>query len=250
MSGTGNQLQKIKAIMFDVGGTLLEGAMPWHEVYRQALVLARHELDAVPMVRAYEDALARLVVARKTPATAIMEPRRLLHELYAECLGISYALFQSAVDEVLYDFPAARQLVCVDRVAEVLAELKSRGYRLGVISNWSPDLASTLEKFGLKQYFSGIYASQIMGYSKPDPAAFLVPVDRMGLTPGVTAYVGDLYPIDIIGSREAGLTPLMVDPLKLGLHSDVPTIEHVSQLLQTFRGVSDSEETMARRPRA
>ena len=121
---------------------------------------------------------------------------------------------------------------------------------MAVISNWSADLPTTLNQLGLRKFFDGIFASEAIGYAKPDPAAFLVPVDRLGLTPGVTAYVGDIYPIDILGAREAGLEPVLVDPMRLGLHADVPTIDHIARLLDTFRGVSDASRSMAAPPPA
>ena len=95
-------MKHIRAIIFDVGGTLLEGAMPWHELYRRALVLARHDAPVVHMAKAYEEALAQLVAARRMPATASINARQLLHELFAERLGLSYQRLQQAIDEVLF----------------------------------------------------------------------------------------------------------------------------------------------------
>jgi FMN phosphatase YigB (HAD superfamily) len=241
-------MDHVQAIIFDVGGTLLEGAMPWHELYMQALRLARHEVRAEIMLRNYEEAIARMVVARRQ-AIAEMDGRRLLHELFAECLGLSYRRLQQAIDEVIFDNPQARHLVRVEGVREVLAELKKRGYRLAVISNWTADLPTTLGQLGLKDYFEGIFASETMGIAKPEAAAFLVPVEKLGLTPGVTAYVGDVYPIDILGSREVGMTPVWIDHMRLNLHRDVATVDHVVRLLEVFRGVRSAECPRAQQPR-
>lgn len=229
-------MNAVKAIIFDVGGTLLEGAMPWHELYERALVLARHNVSRRQMAMAYEEALERLVIARDHPAASDISPRQLLHELFAERLGLGYDRLQHAIDEVLFDHPQARHLVCVPGVQTILHQLRQRGYRLAVISNWSVDLPTTLGRMGLKDYFEAIFASDAIGYSKPDPAAFLIPVDRLGLTPAAVAYVGDLYPIDVVGARQAGLHPLLVDVMNLRLHHDVPTIDHIVRLLDIFRG--------------
>jgi len=94
-----------------------------------------------------------------------------------------------------------------------------------------------LAQLGVRHHFEAVFASEALGYAKPDPAAFLVPLDRLGLTAGVTAYVGDLYDVDVLGAREVGMTPVLVDALGLGLHEDVLTVRHLSELLGVFTGI-------------
>jgi len=44
-------MRNVKAILFDAGGTLIEGAMPWYELYQQALTLTDHPMSERAMVR-------------------------------------------------------------------------------------------------------------------------------------------------------------------------------------------------------
>jgi len=229
-------MQQIRAILFDCGGTLVEGAMPWYEVYRRALNLARHPLPQTEMVARYEAAIRRMTSDRTLAVSIRTGSTAGLASYLAEEFGLSEDRLRLALDEVVYDYPEARHMVPVDGVPEVLEQLKQRGYRLAVVSNWSVDLPRVLSAAHLDQHFEGIFASEAVGYSKPHAAAFLVPLERLGLTPGISAYVGDLYDVDVAGSRDVGLTPVLFDPLGLGLHPDVLAIRRLRDLLSVFTG--------------
>lgn len=230
-------MPEVKAVIFDVGGTLVEGAMPWFDLYQQALTLAAHPLPCQRMVQCYEAAIRHMVADRQTATSREAAGLLGLNSYLAAEFGLAEARLQHAVDEVIFDHPEARHLVCAPGVHECLTQLQARGYRLAVISNWSADLPRVLAQLGVRHHFEAVFASEALGYAKPDPAAFLVPLDRLGLTAGVTAYVGDLYDVDVLGAREVGMTPVLVDALGLGLHEDVLTVRHLSELLGVFTGI-------------
>ena len=43
------------------------------------------------------------------------------------------------------------------------------------------------------------------GWSKPDPRAFLTPLDALGVAPGEAVHVGDIQRTDVAGAQAAGL---------------------------------------------
>jgi putative hydrolase of the HAD superfamily len=53
----------------------------------------------------------------------------------------------------------------------------------------------------------------VEGVEKPDPEIFLRACRRMGVEPGAALYVGDLYPVDVLGARSAGMEALLLDPM-------------------------------------
>lgn len=55
---------------------------------------------------------------------------------------------------------------------EVLEYFRSRGYRMGVISNTSPSLELTLKQLDIAKYFTSFTASSLVGASKPNPIIF------------------------------------------------------------------------------
>jgi HAD superfamily hydrolase (TIGR01509 family) len=96
---------------------------------------------------------------------------------------------------------------------EVLAELKRRGYKLGVVSNWDALLPGVLECTGLSPYFDYIGASALEGVAKPDPRIFQIVLDRLGVAPAEAVHVGD-SPDDVKGATAAGIHPILFDPYK------------------------------------
>jgi putative hydrolase of the HAD superfamily len=57
-----------------------------------------------------------------------------------------------------------------------------------------------------------------VGVEKPDPRIFHLACERGGVTCDEAVHVGDVYEIDVLGARAAGVHPLLIDPD--GLHAD------------------------------
>jgi putative hydrolase of the HAD superfamily len=118
------------------------------------------------------------------------------------------------------------------RVAGALARLRDAGFRLGVVSNSDGRAASALEACGLLDFFEVVIDSGAVGVEKPDPRIFALALDRMGLAPGEALYVGDLYEVDVVGARAAGLEVVLLDPTGLHGHRDVRTAPDVVALAE------------------
>lgn len=88
----------------------------------------------------------------------------------------------------------------------VLSELQQRGYRLAVISNiLSLGLVPRkLASYGIAGFFDPVITSSGLGYRKPHPRIFREAADRMELSPEDCAYVGDTVSRDVAGARGAG----------------------------------------------
>lgn len=93
-----------------------------------------------------------------------------------------------------------------------LGLLADAGYRLGVISNADGRVEGLLEGAGLRTYFEFVLDSEVLGVEKPDPEIFLRATELLDLEPEECLYVGDLYPVDVVGARRAGLRALLLDP--------------------------------------
>ena len=92
----------------------------------------------------------------------------------------------------------------------VLGDLKPR-FKIGLITNWdySPSIYRLLADYELEDYFEIVVISDEVGVAKPDPRIFHIALDRAGLQPKETAYVGDA-PEDVEGSLAAGLHPILI----------------------------------------
>jgi putative hydrolase of the HAD superfamily len=95
---------------------------------------------------------------------------------------------------------------------EALDVLRASGYRLGVVSNADGRMPALLEQVGLAARFEFVIDSHLVGVTKPDPRIFSLAVERLGLPAAACIYVGDLYAVDVVGARSAGLRPVLLDP--------------------------------------
>jgi FMN phosphatase YigB (HAD superfamily) len=89
---------------------------------------------------------------------------------------------------------------------ETLAELKRRGYRLGVISNSlsTLDIPRSLEAFGWNHLFDVVVLSAQVKWRKPAIEIYHAATRRLKLKPSRCAFVGNRFNKDIVGSKQAG----------------------------------------------
>ena len=103
---------------------------------------------------------------------------------------------------------------------EALERLQTAGLALACVSNWDASLADQLGRAGVGHYFTTVVSSAEAGAAKPDPAAFAVALERLGVEPGRALHIGDTE-ADSDGAAAAGLAfepvPLATLPERLGL---------------------------------
>lgn len=120
--------------------------------------------------------------------------------------------------------------------AKLLAELKSRGYIVGIITN-GPSLLQhhKLDTSGLRTYCDIVVVSGDINIHKPDPAIFMYTADKLGLKTEECVYVGD-HPInDIQGALAAGMHPIRMNYgwfKNQDLREDVPVIDNIIDVLE------------------
>jgi HAD superfamily hydrolase (TIGR01549 family) len=119
--------------------------------------------------------------------------------------------------------------------APVLRELKRRGFALGIVSNADGRLESSFAQAGLTEHFDFFIDSFVVGVEKPDPAIFHLALDRAGIPPHEAAHVGDIYTVDVLGARRAGLLPILYDPADTHADADCLRIRHLAELLTLFQ---------------
>jgi len=107
-------------------------------------------------------------------------------------------------------------------IRDLLAEMKAKGYKLGIVTNGSHSLQQAkLDLLDISEYFDAIVISgdfaEKMGegqddkrWYKPQPDVFLYAADLLGERPEDLYYVGDNPINDIQGARKAGFVPVWV----------------------------------------
>jgi len=97
-----------------------------------------------------------------------------------------------------------------DDVLPALGELRERGLRLVVVSNWDCSLPEWLDRAGLGELVDGAVSSAVVGESKPAPAVFEAGLRLAGCDAAEALFVGDSVENDVIGARAAGLRAVLV----------------------------------------
>ena len=126
-----------------------------------------------------------------------------------------------------------------DEVRAVLAALRAAGFRLVVVSNANGTLHRTFERLGLTSAFDLIVDSYDEGVEKPDPRLFQIAIERSGATAATTIHVGDLYHVDVVGARAAGITPVLLDVAGLYPDCDCLRIQSLTELVAALAALQD-----------
>jgi len=90
------------------------------------------------------------------------------------------------------------------RNAQILERL-TRRYRLGVVSNFYGNVARLCEEAGFSASLEVILDSTRLGIGKPNPEIFRIALNRLGLSPEETLFVGDSYDRDMMPARKIGM---------------------------------------------
>ncbi len=122
------------------------------------------------------------------------------------------------------------------RTLPSLQRLKQGGYRLGVVSNSDGRVAEALRAVGFDGLFEVIVDSKIAGVEKPDPRIFQVALEQLKVPAADALYVGDLYEIDVVGARRAGMAVVLLDPAGVHAGRDVPTAPDVAAVVERLLG--------------
>ena len=121
-------------------------------------------------------------------------------------------------------------------VKPALARLRSLGLTMVVVSNANGRLQHLFDRLGLTPFFDLVLDSHEWAVEKPDPRLFHIALEQSGSTAHATAHVGDLYHIDVIGARNAGLLEgVLFDTADLYHHIDCRRIKNLAELVEVIR---------------
>jgi len=117
-------------------------------------------------------------------------------------------------------------------VVPALVRFRALGLRLVVVSNANGKLPLLFERVGLAPLVDLMLDSAIEGVEKPDPRLFQIALARARAKAATTLHVGDLYHVDIVGARAAGIDAVLLDPAGLYEGFDCPRVRSLGELAE------------------
>jgi len=191
----------IRAIFFDMGGTLDGDGLHWLERFCALYQDFGAEFSRDAIRRAFDEAERKSALDENIASSNLAQMIELHVKWQLEHLGLNNAeLEQHLVEGFIAPVRGA-----VAENARLLASLVERGLELGVISNGCGNVEKLCADFGFTPYLSVIVDSRRVKLFKPDPAIFRYAAEKMGGDPGSMMMVGDSFERDVLPAKKAGM---------------------------------------------
>lgn len=111
----------------------------------------------------------------------------------------------------LHNFDYTSCMFVYPDVLPALRMLREANLRIGVLSNFAlASLEKSLEVTGLSPWIDVACAATVIGASKPDPAAYTIAAQRLGVAPGQCLFLDDEPPC-VAGAAASGMHAYLVD---------------------------------------
>ncbi len=212
---------KWQAIFFDVGNTLL---FP-----NRNQMLAPLPLERRPTLEQWH-ALERRTKLEFDEAVLSGNPNygfwRRFHSHLLDGMEnhseIHEVLVRNAQNSALWDQILPGTCDVLNRIAQTS--------RIAVISNADGKVDHTLSRCGIAGCFESITDSGVLGFEKPRPEIFHAALATINARPEESLYVGDVYSVDYLGARNAGMDAVLLDVAGAYRDRDLPRVESLQQL--------------------
>lgn len=201
-------LEKVKGIIFDYGGTIDSNGAHWAEVLWKA-----YENAQVPVTKAeFRDAY--VYVERYLAVNPLIKPKHTFEDLLKikvdlqlnnllETKKVEYSdkikQYSFAISSQCYTF--AKETI--SKEIQILEQLKAK-YPMVLVSNFYGNVQAVLEDFDLLRFFDKIIESAVVGVRKPDPAIFGLGIEELNLSAQSIAVIGDSHSKDIVPAQKNG----------------------------------------------
>ena len=222
---------RIETLLLDAGGVLV---FPnWHRI---SATLSRHGITVSADALRDADPAARRAIddSYHVASTSDADRGSKYFNLIFSSAGVPRGAALDGALRELWDYHMEHNLweYVPPDVVPALERLAGLGITLAIASNANGVLQRALERVGLHRYFRAICDSCVEGAEKPDPRFFEIVLERSGGRAETTVHVGDLYHVDVVGARRAGLKALLMDPHDLYRDFDVDRVRNLGDVVR------------------
>ncbi|UCB42586.1 MAG: HAD-IA family hydrolase [Dehalococcoidales bacterium] len=228
----------IKAVFFDWFSTLADYDPPRAQLQAQVLRELGFNVDLTSLQRALiladKDLYAEFAESSledRTPEARMQTFVRHQQGIMAKAgINADTVLAEKAITR-LRELNAGRRFALYDDVIPTVRMLKERRLTIGLLTNIRRGIHEICQELELEPYLDFIISPAEAGADKPNPAIFQLALDRGGVEAGETIYVGDQYLQDVVGARNVGITPILIDRYDVSPEfTDAPRILDLSEL--------------------
>jgi len=227
----------VKAISFDVGETLLRPFPGFGELAARCCAVEGETLgsDASSALERFADAFFLDLRNRgETYSCSEEESRRTWTTLYRQFLeqqGIRAASVARLADRLYFTFTDTASYRLFDDTWPVLDEVRRRGFRIGIISNWEAWLTRLLVATGLDEFVHFQAISGVVGFEKPSRQIFDSAIRDANLPPSAILHIGDSLTSDVHGAEGVGMHAILLDRSGRQRGRTVARVESLLELL-------------------
>jgi len=226
--------EEIDAILFDVGGTLVDLRPTKEEIFQRHL--KAHGLDIpletlTPILakaeRRFDAQTAELNGKNEEPFWEKYD-NFVLDKI--EYTGERTSFSKDLSDDFARLIPQVTNWVEFPDARPLLEDLADRKFRLGVISNATDLARNVLVNLDLKKFFETVVISAEVGVNKPDPKIFHIATKELKVPPNRAIYIGDRLAVDVMGATRAGMNAILVDRMGAYPDADCLRVKSLSSL--------------------
>lgn len=169
-----------RLVMFDLDGTLMDSVPDLAAAVDKMLMLLGREPASIERVRDWVGNGSRVLVRRALAG-------QLDHD------GVADELADEALALFMQAYAGGHELTAVyPGVRDCLDWLRERRVKLAIITNKPAQfIEPLLEEKGLAGYFDWLVGGDTLPQQKPDPAALFWVMDKAGVAPSESLFVGD-----------------------------------------------------------
>jgi putative hydrolase of the HAD superfamily len=228
-------INSCEAAVFDCADTLVHLDPPREVIFNDAAAEVGLNLRLGDIACAYK--LAEFAVRMRSSELRTLAKKsefyRTFNTALCAALGISQTL-EKLHPILMQRFSERRRWLAFEDAAETLRAIGQR-VPVHVLANWDAGLDEVLRRAGLRHLLQDVVASAILGFEKPDRACFDAFVVYKKLNPARTVYIGNEYITDVIGAREAGMMPVLVDRTDRFSAADCARVRTLGDLITPHR---------------
>jgi putative hydrolase of the HAD superfamily len=219
---------RIRAIVFDVGGTLIYPADPVGETYARFARPHGVKLQAEATTTAFREAMKSSAPRAKESIPTDGDDRAWWKQVVTRSMPdqafVESASFETFFEEVYLHFAKPEAWGIYPEALEVLEALRDRAIDLVVLSNWDARLHTVLDGSGLGEYLPQRFISAELGWEKPDQAIYRHVAEILRVPPTALLSVGDDPKNDVEGPKKAGWRAVQIERPKRDLWSAVRAV--------------------------